>query len=246
MLFGSDMKSGIYKIINKLNGKFYVGMSVNIESRWQKHRCPSGQKNGTVLARAFAKHGVDNFDFEIIELCPIGLLCEKERHYIKTLSPNYNASDGGDGSRGHSVSESVRATLKAKGKEQWEALSPEQKLLRIKNNLKGPRKGHDVSQVTREKIRIAAKKQAEKSGWPPASLREKASETMRRLHSERPYMRSRSVAMIDKNTGAEIVRFATVKEAAKHIGYHESGIIGVCKGKPKRKTYGGFKWEYRD
>lgn len=30
--------SGIYKIVNKVNGKYYVGSSKNIESRWKSHR----------------------------------------------------------------------------------------------------------------------------------------------------------------------------------------------------------------
>ena len=28
---------GIYKIENKVNGKIYIGQSVNIENRWKQH-----------------------------------------------------------------------------------------------------------------------------------------------------------------------------------------------------------------
>jgi len=32
------MISGIYKITNKVNGKVYIGQSVDIERRWKEHR----------------------------------------------------------------------------------------------------------------------------------------------------------------------------------------------------------------
>ena len=32
------MMIGIYKIENKVNGKVYIGQSVNIESRWKGHK----------------------------------------------------------------------------------------------------------------------------------------------------------------------------------------------------------------
>ena len=31
-------KSGIYKIVNLINGKVYIGSAVNFEKRWREHR----------------------------------------------------------------------------------------------------------------------------------------------------------------------------------------------------------------
>lgn len=45
---------GIYRIINKINNKIYIGSSVNLKNREQKHF-----KN--------LKDGKDNFIFEVIE-----------------------------------------------------------------------------------------------------------------------------------------------------------------------------------
>ena len=81
---------GIYKITNKLNGKSYVGQSVDIVHRWYQH------KTGGELAigKAIQKYGVDNFIFEIIEECNVNMLDEREKYWIlklNTLSPNgYN------------------------------------------------------------------------------------------------------------------------------------------------------------
>ena len=30
--------SGVYKITNKINGKFYIGSSINIKRRWESHK----------------------------------------------------------------------------------------------------------------------------------------------------------------------------------------------------------------
>ena len=36
---------GIYKITNNVNGKIYIGQSVNIEKRWKDHISASKNKN---------------------------------------------------------------------------------------------------------------------------------------------------------------------------------------------------------
>lgn len=62
----------IYKITNKINGKIYIGQSVNPKARWQKHISNSKKyhKNRTYyLQRSLGKYGKDNFLFEIIDQC---------------------------------------------------------------------------------------------------------------------------------------------------------------------------------
>jgi len=70
------MSIGIYKYTNKLNGKIYVGQSNNIEKREMQHRYDAiyRPERGTGIDIAIAKYGIDNFNFEIIEECPIGRL----------------------------------------------------------------------------------------------------------------------------------------------------------------------------
>lgn len=61
--------SGIYKIINKTNGKYYVGSSVNIKRRWKHHKYHL-RKNlhcNKHLQNAWNKHGESSFDFVVIE-----------------------------------------------------------------------------------------------------------------------------------------------------------------------------------
>src|SRR3989304_1436717 len=61
--------SGIYKIINKTNGKYYVGSSNDIIGRWFTHKSQLNRNNhcNPHLQRAWNKYGKDNFEFIIVE-----------------------------------------------------------------------------------------------------------------------------------------------------------------------------------
>ena len=90
---------GIYLITNLVNGKQYVGQSVNIHHRWICHQNPRDIEN-TPINLAIKKYGKDSFKFEIIENCLQKELNEKEIYWIKyynTLVPNgYNIRQGGE------------------------------------------------------------------------------------------------------------------------------------------------------
>ncbi|RKZ96881.1 MAG: hypothetical protein DRQ46_06375 [Gammaproteobacteria bacterium] len=53
---------------------------------------------------------------------------------------------------------------------------------------------------------------------------------------------SKKVVQIHKNTGKVIQSFYSTRDAERKVGVSQSNIVSVCKG--KRKTAGGFKWEY--
>jgi group I intron endonuclease len=77
-------KTGIYKIINKVTGKVYIGSAVDIDTRWYNHkRLLSNNKNKLPkLQNSVNKHGIDNFIFEIVEECTKGILIEREQYWI--------------------------------------------------------------------------------------------------------------------------------------------------------------------
>ena len=61
--------SGIYKILNKINDKYYVGSSLDIIDRWDDHHRDLLKNIHTndKLQNAWNKHGKENFDWVIIE-----------------------------------------------------------------------------------------------------------------------------------------------------------------------------------
>ena len=96
----------IYLITNHINGKRYVGQTVNpIHHRWSKHieEAYGGNKSNSLLHRAIIKYGASNFGINILEECADTELNEKEKNYIKkydtyyTHNKGYNMTWGGEG-----------------------------------------------------------------------------------------------------------------------------------------------------
>jgi group I intron endonuclease len=80
--------SGIYKIVNKINGKYYVGSSKNILIRWKQHRRTLNKQihKNLKLQHAWNKYGENNFEFIITEKCTPGRseLINIEQCYLDT------------------------------------------------------------------------------------------------------------------------------------------------------------------
>ena len=51
---------GIYAIQNNINGKLYIGQSIDIERRWKDEQTCKGAVND-YLTRSFEKYGIQNF-----------------------------------------------------------------------------------------------------------------------------------------------------------------------------------------
>lgn len=85
----------VYKIINKINGRWYIGKHNGTD--------PNYMGSGKLLKRAIAKYGLENFEKVILESCSSEKqLNEREIHWIAvtnaTEDPNsYNLAQGGSG-----------------------------------------------------------------------------------------------------------------------------------------------------
>ena len=79
--------TGIYAIINKVNGKIYVGQAVSIEDRWGDHkaRLNRGKHENSHLQRAWDKYGADNFEFTVLTECAEEQLNTMEEYFIFCL-----------------------------------------------------------------------------------------------------------------------------------------------------------------
>lgn len=65
------MNSGVYNIINKINGDLYIGSSNQLNTRKTTHfrNLRNGKNHCKILQRAFNKYGEENFEFIILEYC---------------------------------------------------------------------------------------------------------------------------------------------------------------------------------
>ena len=87
---------GVYKILNRKNGKFYIGSSVDIEKRFNSHRKKliAGTHNNKHLQNAWNKYGEDSFEFFVLEEVPnINELRNRETYYLQSTEPSRGSSE---------------------------------------------------------------------------------------------------------------------------------------------------------
>jgi hypothetical protein len=94
----------VYVITNKINGKRYVGQTIqSMEARWSKHCSIYKANKGMPIVNAIQKYGKDVFEKEILMKCEsVEEMNHWEKFYIKSfesLTPNgYNVLPGGKNS----------------------------------------------------------------------------------------------------------------------------------------------------
>jgi len=85
---------GIYKIENIINGKLYIGSSVNIDKRIKRHKNDliKNKHINCYLQREFNKYGIHSYIFECVELCNSDNLKILEQKYLDDIfsSEKYN------------------------------------------------------------------------------------------------------------------------------------------------------------
>ena len=87
--------SGIYKITNKTNGKYYIGSSSNIfgnNGRWKCHKrqLQMNSHHNNYLQRSWNKYGSNNFDFIVLEEILPERLIETEQKYLDIAKTEKN------------------------------------------------------------------------------------------------------------------------------------------------------------
>jgi group I intron endonuclease len=124
------LSCGVYAIINRHNGKLYIGSSVRIENRWQDHLrlLQEGNHHNYYLQAIFTKYGKDNLEFKIIETCKKDCLKEREQYFMY----RYNSTNS---ECGYNIS--LDATAPMRGREKTEKQKEVFRLLQEKLSQKG-------------------------------------------------------------------------------------------------------------
>lgn len=110
--------SGIYKIVNRVSGKFYIGSAVKLSNRFSKH-ISDLRKNihaNSHLQNAWNRHGEDCFEFLVVEyISEKETLVPREQFYIDSLNAvdcGYNLSRDAQTRLGAKHSEETRAKMR--------------------------------------------------------------------------------------------------------------------------------------
>lgn len=95
------MRGFIYKITNKINGKSYIGQTIqDVKERFYQHcatKCSQAILN-MVIHKAINKYGKSNFTIEVIEEVESTNLNDRERYWIRyydSYNNGYNSTEGG-------------------------------------------------------------------------------------------------------------------------------------------------------
>lgn len=112
-------------ILNKVNGKRYIGQTDNLEERWRNHAKPTS--NCTYLKNAFKKYGLNNFQIKLLIICFNTDMDRYEMEYVRkynTLVPNgYNLREGGSNGKHHETTKNkISTALKSKT---WDYAKPQ-------------------------------------------------------------------------------------------------------------------------
>jgi len=108
-------KTGVYCLVNKINGNIYIGTSTNIAVRMRNYLNTTFLKNkknkNMPIIQALCKYGLDNFALLIVETVDVENLAIRETYYITHLLPHYNVLKQGYSSIGYKHTEDIKKML---------------------------------------------------------------------------------------------------------------------------------------
>ena len=203
--------SGIYMILNKTTGDYYIGSAATnrFYARFSNHLIYF--RGSKIVKAAVKKYGLDNFAFLILELYPNIVtkennkeLLDLEDKYLKSLLPNYNILTEAGSSFGYKHTEIDRIKMK-------EIYSDERR-----EQIGSLNKGKKLSSETIEKMREKALNR------PPMS-----DETKLKCISH-----TRPVILYNLNDTV-YGRYSTIIEAAKAVNCGEKTLRRALKTEKK-------------
>ena len=198
----------IYGARNTVNGKWYIGQTVNYKQRKHNHlRYARHNRDRCVFHAAIRKYGEDAFDWTVLEynINTHDELNEREKYWIQEKNsriPNgYNMNAGGNGTANHHQSEETRKRISA-------TLTGRKQSEETKRKKSAALKGKPFSEAHRMHLSEGRKGMV-------------FTEEHRRHLSEaakgaKPWNR-KSVLMYDQS-GNFVMEFESVKAAADYIG----------------------------
>ncbi len=162
--FDNNIKKEVYlyQILNKIDGKFYLGTTCDIDRRWREHKkaLSEGNHHSIYLQRAWNKYGEDSFQFKVIRIILKQRRKEIEQYFLNKFQCydpfiGYNMNKKVDSRYGRPMSDEAKRkmSLSKKGKP-------------------SPRKGIKASEETKRKLSESHKGQ-------------RMSEEIKEFHSKR-------------------------------------------------------------
>lgn len=108
-------KTGVYMLINNINGHNYVGSSINLAGRMKNYlntaSLKSKKNSNMPIVKALLKYGQEDFSLWILEYVEPSNLSIRETFYIALIIPYYNVLKQGYSSVGYKHTEETKSLL---------------------------------------------------------------------------------------------------------------------------------------
>lgn len=242
----------VYLITNQINGNTYIGITrFSSHKRWLEHVYTASRSPRTRLHRAIKKYGKENFCVTDVA-CAIASPALVEREAIKSFSPEYNQTNGGEITSGRRVSketiEKIRLanTGKVRTQEQREEASRIKKLQYQQRPelLEKARASIAKAAISldREKQKKAASISSKNRVWTDDSRQKLSSSRMGIRHSKEVLAKiaEKKNKLVECSTLG--ILFDSVSEAAEMTGLSISGVSSVCR--LKRRSANGLVFRF--
>lgn len=115
-LLGRSKRTGVYAIMNRINGRMYIGSTgMGFSDRWSDHWIKLSKRRHTNihLQRAFIKSGPDAFEFVVLEDSPPDKCIACEQKWMDFFHPEYNITKYADASRGYKHTDEAKEKIGA-------------------------------------------------------------------------------------------------------------------------------------
>lgn len=225
------MSCGIYKFTSKTTGLSYIGQSIDIERRYNEHRTTD---DGYSFHNAIKEHGWEDFEFEILELCPPNQLNEKEQYWVSfydSYKHGYNETPGGEGSYMSGKKKPVaQYDLNGNFIAEYESTLDAERVL-------------DIKPKTSNIYDVCKGKAYQSNGYQWRYINEDNISSYKLNIGQCPkeaLCNSKKIAQCDKNTHEIIKIFNSIREASRETGANRANISQVCCG--KRLSANGYYW----
>lgn len=218
----------VYMHTNKINGKVYIGQTCKKpEYRWNEGK---GYVGCTYFYNAIQKYGWDNFEHEIL----YSNLTLEEANEIETkLIAEYNSTDPNKGYNLTTGGKNGKHSETTK-KKLSEIQTGEHRSEETRRRISEARKGMEFSANHRENL-----SKSHKGKRHSKETRQKMSEVHRKRVISEDEDKSQKIPVLCVETN---IVYYSINEAERQTGIFHGSIIYCCKG--KRKTAGGYHWQY--
>lgn len=234
-------KIGIYRWVNLINGKTYVGSSGNLSERFLQYFNLNYlerkvKKSNSKIYSSILKNGYSNFRLEILKYCELDILNETEQYYLDTLNPEYNILKFARSLRGFKHTEASIELMKNKY-DLWDKyVSPETRKKQVITQLKGE-STIVINTATEEKqCFISGREAAKFIGIQQSTI----SKYIRKnnFYMGRGFLVYKSSTTLDEITNSQAYKEATYKldnPESKKYTHSESAKEGIRKANLGKK-----------